>query len=140
MHTITGHVTVAAWNEPLEPLVGAYPGQPLEDLTGDQLDKLKALSDSLQQGKTYPCPQGAGGGYDDLVVGGQVVIADGSGSVLATSSLTGGVEDITGCTFDYTAQVPDATFYQITVTHRGALTYSREELQSKKWVVSALIG
>ena len=107
----------------------------MADLNQQQLDKMGRLIKSLPKGKTYSCPQGSGGGFADLVVGGQVVVEDGSGSVLATSALTGGVINTQGCVFSFTVQVPAADFYRVTVTHRGTLTYSRSELVAKGWRV-----
>lgn len=129
-------MTVPDINGALVVQLGAYPGQPLSQLSGPQLDKLGVLIDSLTKGKTYPCPGGSGGGYDDIVAGAQVVVQDGAGSVLATSSLTGGRVNVKGCTFVFSVDVPDADFYQVTVTHRGALIYSRSDLTGDDWHVA----
>ena len=57
--------------------------------------------------------------------------------MLATATLTGGVLNAQGCTFSYSAQVPGADFYSVTVTHRGALTYSRSQMIASGWHVAA---
>jgi hypothetical protein len=101
------------------------------------LDKLGRMLDSLEQGKTYACPGGSGGGFDDVVAGGRVKIQDGDGRVLATSTLEGGLINMRGCTFTFSAEVPDADFYQVTITNRGALTFSRSDLQKSGWKVLA---
>jgi hypothetical protein len=71
-----------------------------------------------------------------MQVGGQVVAADGNGSVIATSELTGGVVGKHGCTFSFAVKVPDRPFYAVTVTHRGAVTYSRQELARSGWKIA----
>jgi hypothetical protein len=137
VQVIKGKFTVPDINGALVTQVGGYPGQPLGDLTGQQLDKMGRLLDSLAEGKTYPCPGGSGGGFDDLVAGAQVVVEDGARTVLATSTLTGGVINTRGCTFTFKVQVPDADFYRVTVTHRGTLTYSRNQMVANGWRVTA---
>jgi hypothetical protein len=83
------------------------------------------------------CPAGSGGGHDDIVAGARVTVRDGKGTVLATTVLTGGTPSTTGCTFAFRTHVPDADFYQVGVGHRGALTFSRDELDKKHWSVAA---
>ena len=85
------------------------------------------------------------GGYSDLTAGGAVTVKNESGTVIATGSLDDGVSDATYptvvCHFSFTiASVPDAKFYSIEVTHRGALTYSQDHLNSDGWKVDASIG
>ena len=85
------------------------------------------------------------GGYSDLTAGGAVTVKNESGTVIATGSLDQGVSDATYptvvCHFAFTiSNVPDAKFYSIEVTHRGALTYSQDQLNSNDWKVDATIG
>lgn len=84
------------------------------------------------------------GGYEDIAEGAQVVVKDGAGSVLATTALGGGTQTVTDpgadCVFEFSVAVPDAEFYSIEVTHRGALTYSRVELEERGWTVSFSLG
>jgi hypothetical protein len=134
---ITGDITVPDINGALITQVGGYPGQPLNTLDMSHLNKMGALLNSLERGKTYPCPQGSGGGFGDLVVGAQVTVLSGDGAVLATGSLTGGRVNLHGCTFTYRLTVPDSEFYRIEVSHRGALTFSRADLAAEGWHVSA---
>ena len=133
---ITGDFTVPDINGALITQVGGYPGQPLTTLDMARLNRMGTLIKSLRQGKTYPCPQGAGGGFSDIVAGTQVIVQDGSGAVLATTALTGGRVNMRGCTFDFRIEVPAADFYQVLVSHRGALTYSRDDLARSGWHVS----
>ncbi len=68
-------------------------------------------------------------GYDDMNAGGQVVIKDASGSVIATTSLSAGkanpqAPDI-DCVFSFQVTVPDTAFYQVSAGHRNAVSFSR---------------
>jgi hypothetical protein len=134
---VTGDFTVPDINGALVTQVGGYPGQPLSSLSGRQLDRMGAMLTSLERGETFPCPEGAGGGYSDIAAGGQVVVKDGAGRVLATTELSGGQVNTRGCTFDFQLEVPDTDFYQVEVTHRGALTFARSDLAANEWHVSA---
>ena len=139
MHTITGSVTVTDLAGAIPALTGGYAGQSFDELSLAQLSRGQRFLSRLKTGETFDCPDGVGGGYDDLRVGAQVVVSDGSGKVLATSNLTGGVLSSDGCTFTYSAEVADADFYSVDVTHRGALTYSRAELENANWEVDSEI-
>ena len=113
--------------------------EPVSDLTGAQLVHLNRLPDTLRTGETYPCARGAGGRYGDVVAGGQVVVQDGEGNTLATTTLTGGLVNTRGCTFAFQAEVSDVDFYGVTVTHRGELTYSRDDMITNEWQVVATL-
>ncbi len=85
------------------------------------------------------------GGYDDLTAGAAVTVKNESGTVIATGSLERGASDATYptvvCHFSFTiSNLPDAKFYSVEVTHRGALTYSQDQLNSNGWKVEASIG
>lgn len=72
------------------------------------------------------------GGYSDIHAGTQVVVKSASGEVLATGSLTGGTPTgITECTFSYSVgPIPGGqSNYGMTVSHRGDLYYSEDELK-----------
>lgn len=101
-----------------------------------KLDRLNQLKD----GKTFPCPQGPGGGYDDLAAGANVVVRDGEGGIIATSKLTGGVQSSAGVTFTFTAKVPKTEFYEVEVSHRGGLRFSFEDLEKADWEIHSSIG
>jgi hypothetical protein len=73
------------------------------------------------------------GGYSDIHAGTQVTVADAAGTVVATGILgSGTARSIVSCEFAFT--VPDVPtgedFYQVTVSHRGTLTYTADELAS----------
>ena len=85
------------------------------------------------------------GGYDDVREGAQVVVKDGGGKIIASTSLSSGKAarpDYTWrCQFDFAIQdVPKADFYQVEVSHRGALTYSRQDMEERGWFVALTLG
>ena len=87
------------------------------------------------------------GGYSDMSEGATVTVRDGEGNVAATSSLSAGTnpgnsgaEVIIVCGFGFTVDVPDEDFYSFEVGSRGAVTYSREDLESKDWKVELSLG
>ena len=75
--------------------------------------------------------------FADVVAGGPVTIKDGAGAVLATTELVGGTLSARGCTFTFSAEVSDADFYQVAVTRRGSLNFSRTDLATTGWRVLA---
>ncbi len=144
MHTITGTVTVTDFSaEALDGIAEAN-GYPV--LTTSPYDKSGILQarlnflNAVQAGQTFDCSTGLGGGYADLAAGGGVTVADGSGQVIATANLGKGVLDATGCHLSYTVSVPDATFYAVTVTHRGSVTYSEAQLEAANWTITTKIA
>lgn len=82
------------------------------------------------------------GGYDDIRTGAQVVVKDGSGKLLGTSSLLSGTaSDSFSCDFAFFVDdVPDADFYSVEVSHRGEITNSRKELEDNAWIVGLTLG
>jgi serine/threonine-protein kinase len=84
------------------------------------------------------------GGYDDIRYGTPVTVRDGTGRIIATGSLDGGksVEPSGGaCEFTFRVDgVPKVDFYQVEVSHRGALTYSFSDLETHGWSVTASLG
>ena len=82
------------------------------------------------------------GGYDDIAEGASVVVRDEANKVLATGTLKAGkIVALETCRFDFTVDnLPDAKFYQVEVSHRGAVTYSKSDLDSKGWKVALSLG
>lgn len=91
-------------------------------------------------------------GYSDIRTGAPVVVQDGSGDVIATTSLeegrtidAGPIEFLPGgrlylCQWRFTVSIPDAEFYVVEVSHRGGRTYSRAELAASNWTVELSLG
>jgi hypothetical protein len=136
-HDLTGSMTAPDINGALVTQVGGHPGQPPSELGKADRDKMGRLRDQLGAGRAFPCPAGSGGDYGDIVAGARVTVRDGKGAVLATTALTGGTLSKVGCTFAFRTHVPDADFYQVQVSRRGALTFSRGELDQQRWSVAA---
>jgi hypothetical protein len=87
------------------------------------------------------------GGYSDMREGAQVVVKDGSGSVIAVGALGPGEapgaagEKSPDCQFPFSvAGIPVEEFYSIEVSHRGATTFSHDELEAQGWTVSLSLG
>ena len=85
------------------------------------------------------------GGYDDFRAGTQVTVKNEAGAIIGSGSLEDGVPDINyptvACNFSFTIKsLPDAKFYSVEVSHRGALTYSKSDLEAKGWMVAFSIG
>lgn len=90
-------------------------------------------------------------GYTDISEGTNVVVRDGEGAVIGTSSLDAGVrvEDIRDfgnysfwrCEFSFDVLVPaDSPFYALDVSHRGELTYSNADMVTLGWIVEVNSG
>jgi hypothetical protein len=89
---------------------------------------------------TGPDCEGSGG-YADIAVGTGVLVKDGDGKTLATSRLDDSASTIFGiCRFTFSVEVPDAPFYAVSVGRRGELTYSRDELAARAWIVGFTLG
>lgn len=85
-------------------------------------------------------------GYDDIQTGANVVILDGSGTTLATTTLET-ADDSDGsrprsniCEFQFTVEVPAADFYTLEIGRRGAPTYSFAEMEDNDWRMDLSIG
>ena len=96
-------------------------------------------------------PCSGSGGFDDMAAGTQVVINDGSGSTIATGHLNegtganpyidvGGTPDpeiVDTCLFSFDVEgIRDSDFYSVEVSHRGAMTYSKAEMESNGWTLA----
>jgi hypothetical protein len=79
------------------------------------------------------------GGYKDIAKGAQVNVRSAAGEVVAVDNLRKGIfhaasydkwGDVGDCEFDFAvSNVPEGqTFYTVVVSHRGALTYTRDKL------------
>jgi hypothetical protein len=81
-------------------------------------------------------------GYSDIEEGATVTLRDEHGTVLASGALSLGHGDATGCSFTFTLDdVPDsATFYAVTVSHRGEISKSHADMVSDGWTFSLTLG
>jgi hypothetical protein len=79
--------------------------------------------------------------YADIQVGAQVTVKNQDGTIIGLGKLQHDLGPPDHCTFAFTiGDVPDASFYSVEVTHRGALTYSAAEIESAAWTVTFTLG
>jgi hypothetical protein len=69
-------------------------------------------------------------GFDDIVLGGSVLIADDAGATLSPTKLGPGTCDKDGyCDFSFTASVPAGKhFYGVSVGHRNSVKYTEADV------------
>lgn len=82
------------------------------------------------------------GGYSDIGTGTQVVVRDGNNNVLGVGDLEFSQEMTfgSGCTFIFEIEVEEERFYQISMSHRGEMIFTFEELQENRWTVFLSLG
>lgn len=81
------------------------------------------------------------GGYADVKEGQTVIIEDQTHTVIATTATTWkAVTANNDCQYGFSTIVPDATFYSVEVGHRGAVTNSKADMESKGWHVELTLG
>lgn len=99
------------------------------------------LNDASGGFKKNQLCQGSGG-YDDIQKGTQVTVRNGSNNIIAVSELGQGTSsDGSSCTFNYSIEaVPRTSVYQIEISHRGGLTYSRAELVKRNFTIDTTLG
>jgi hypothetical protein len=81
-------------------------------------------------------------GYDNVDAGASVVVTNEQGTVIGTGSLgLGSTSPDRDCVFNFTvADLPEARFYGVEVSHRGKVTFSREQLEQDRWNVELTLG
>jgi hypothetical protein len=80
-------------------------------------------------------------GFSDIDDGANVQVENEKSTVIATGALSGGIVSGDDCVFTLEVDgVPRASFYRVSVTHRGEISYSRSEMQSRGWRVSLTLG
>lgn len=82
-------------------------------------------------------------GYSDVKSGAQVLLLDGAGVTIATSSLNPGVvsNDRSECVFTFTLpDAPKADFYRVKISHRDGPTWSAADLEGRGWRVELTLG
>ncbi|MGZ6838894.1 MAG: hypothetical protein ACXVHC_00320, partial [Frankiaceae bacterium] len=101
------------------------------------------LSDSSMSSLNPGDECSGSGGYGDISAGAGVVLTDGSGTTMATTVLSDGVFDGTGCVFSFVLhEVHHASFYRLAVagSNRGQLQYSYADLARGDWSVQLSVG
>jgi hypothetical protein len=82
------------------------------------------------------------GGHSDIRSGMGVTITDEAQEIVATTNLAydASGSSSSGCAYTFAVLVPDAKFYGVEIGHRGRVTYSREELVARAWIVATTLG
>ena len=87
------------------------------------------------------------GGYDDFDTGMNVVIRDGSGSTIGTTSSgpatfvrEDGTSNTLFCQTEFEVSVDIVDFYEIEIGRRGALSYSYDELRQEGFNLALTLG
>lgn len=82
------------------------------------------------------------GGYSDIRAGTDVVVKNGTGTIIGTAALVADPErsGTTRCTYTFAVPVKDAEFYAVSVGRRGELTYSKAEMEAQAWTVGFTLG
>lgn len=81
------------------------------------------------------------GSLSDIAVGSEVIVRDGADKVIGTDLLElDDKADPMHCYYRFAISVPDADFYSVDVAKRGAVTYSRADLEGYGWVVVLTLG
>ncbi len=102
-----------------------------------------------QAGQPHPASgsacQAATVGYPDIHTGTPVVVRDGSGGVVATTTLGSGVLHVSGalrddCAYPFSVSVPDVAAYAIEVGNRGSVAFSKPDLERAGWKATLKIG
>jgi len=80
-------------------------------------------------------------GYSDIAPGMPVTVKDESGKLLGATTLLFGTGSTTHCDFDFTIDgVGDASIYSVEGGRRGAISYTKAQLEANGWTVGLSIG
>ncbi len=108
-------------------------------ITGDYILVDSAQNPPLISVNGSAC-RGAGD-YGDIAPGTVVTLRDGPGTLLGTTTLSGGSGGATECDFTFSipgvAEVPE---YTVEVSHRGTVTNSLAEMKSHDWAFALSLG
>jgi len=105
------------------------------------------LSASRNPENPLGCAGYAAQGQADIAVGAVVTVKDASGTIVAIGALdkcsfvVQDPQSANALKFHYTvANVPDASFYQVGLTGRGALTISEPALVQSNWTLNLALA
>lgn len=81
------------------------------------------------------------GGYGDIEPGAAVTLLDGAGTLLGTTTLSGGTGDATECDFTFSIPgVPEVGAYTVEVSGRGAVTNTLADMREHDWAFALSLG
>ena len=83
---------------------------------------------------------GTSDGFSDLTAGAAVKVKNEKDKTIGVGSLKSGhYNDSLDCIMKFTVKVPDANTYQVEVSHRGALVYTKKQMEHQHWKVQLSI-
>lgn len=108
-------------------------------LVGFKLSNVSGHSQTYSLSGTFDVNGNCGqGGYSDLTEGANVTVKDDTGRIIGNSAIK---RPNLSCHFTFSvARLPKASFYSVEISHRGALTFSFDDLQRKGWQVALSVG
>lgn len=83
------------------------------------------------------------GGYSDISFGTQITVTNENMTVIGTGPLQFGTpnDGHTMCTYKFGIDnLPKASFYGLTISHRGTQTYSFSDLSGNGWMIDLTLG
>ena len=81
------------------------------------------------------------GGFDDMGFGTSITVMDQAGVVIGTGMIETTTRHNETCTLSGVVRdVPEVSFYQFKISHRGAPSYSLQEMKDANWVVELSLG
>jgi hypothetical protein len=81
------------------------------------------------------------GGFKDIAYGTKVTVRNEKNEVIGAGDLEFGTSGSTICRHEFVINdVPDAEFYQFSVSHRNAPMYTKDQLETSNWAVSFSLG
>ncbi|MBN3993822.1 MAG: hypothetical protein HWQ36_25905 [Nostoc sp. NMS2] len=86
-----------------------------------------------------------GRGYDDVTEGMSVIVKNEEGKIIAIGKTEAGIRPETDssvrCIFDFKIDnVPKSSFYTIGIGRRGEMTFSYQEMEQRKWQITAVLS
>jgi hypothetical protein len=136
-HDVTGTFMVNGYFGPAGGSCDYY----VDDEKTTCLEKAIQKGDALIAGKTFPAPEGPGGGFSDFKDGAQIVLRDGDNKVLSVGELFGGKLAVEGVSFEFSLDdVPETDIYELSTGNREPLVYQLKDMQDAGWNLDLSIG
>lgn len=83
------------------------------------------------------------GGYSDITSGASVTVENQSGTVIGTGTIGPGTSgtELGSCVYTFSVPgLPDESFYQVEVSHRGFVSYSKADIVADRWIIEVTLG
>ena len=115
--------------------------EPVHTITGEM-----ALRDSDRFDYDVGDSCSGSGGYSDIAQGAPVTVKNQSGTVIGSGSLGPGTIEgdttaVRACVFPFQVDdVSDAEFFQVEISRRGVLSYSKADMEANGWTLHFSLG